>query len=78
MSVVLHVRICAGGRPKGRFLPRFRKGAAPRTLATLRNVAINLLRLAGAKNIAAGLRECGRSWTKALRLVGLQTPVASF
>jgi predicted transposase YbfD/YdcC len=48
-----------------------RKGAAAQTMAALRNLAIGLLRLAGVKNIAAGLRACQLSVTKALRLIGL-------
>jgi len=48
-----------------------RKGAGPRAMSTLRNVAIGLLRLAGAGNIAAALRHLGRNTAKVLRLVGL-------
>ena len=40
----------------------------------LRNVAISLLRLAGATNIAAAVRHCSRHTTKALRLIGLAVP----
>lgn len=48
-----------------------RKGAAAQAMAALRNLAIGLLRLAGVKNIAAGLRACQLSVTKALRLIGM-------
>jgi len=49
-----------------------RKGRAAHAMATLRNLAISLLRLAGATtNIAAGLRFCARHVSRALRLIGL-------
>jgi predicted transposase YbfD/YdcC len=35
---------------------QIRTGSGPRVMATLRNLAISVLRLAGAVNIAAGLR----------------------
>lgn len=50
---------------------RVRRGAAAQVMAALRNVAIGLLRLAGGKNIAAGIRECQLNVGKALRLIGL-------
>jgi hypothetical protein len=40
-------------------------------MATLRNLAISVLRRAGATNIAAGLRWAGRNPTRALGLLGL-------
>lgn len=58
-----------------------RKGNGPRAMAILRNLAIGLLRLAGASNIAAGLRHLGRKPAKVLRLIGLsstQVPRANF
>jgi hypothetical protein len=48
-----------------------RKGARAQAMAALRNLAIGLLRRAGARNIAAALRHCGRYVEKALRLIGL-------
>jgi predicted transposase YbfD/YdcC len=48
-----------------------RTGHAPRVMATLRNLAISVLRRAGATNIAAGLRWAGRNPTRALGLLGL-------
>jgi len=51
---------------------RVRKGTAARALATIRNLVIGLLRLAGATNIASGIRACMYSRRTALRLVGLQ------
>jgi len=48
-----------------------RTGNAPRVMATLRNLAISLLRLAGARNIAAALEWCGRKIRRPLRLIGL-------
>jgi hypothetical protein len=48
-----------------------RTGHSPRVMATLRNLAISVLRRAGATNIAAGLRWAGRNPTRALGLLGL-------
>jgi len=50
---------------------RVRKGAGAQVMAAFRNMAIGLLRLAGAKNIAAGLRYCQLRVQEALRLLGL-------
>ena len=44
--------------------------ATARAMATLRNLAISLLRLAGATNICAGLRWVARDPTRAAALVG--------
>lgn len=43
--------------------------ATARAMATLRNLAISLLRLAGATNICAGLRWVARDATRAAALV---------
>lgn len=48
-----------------------RKGSGPHVMASLRNLAINLLRLAGATNVAAATRTCGNMVRIALRLIGL-------
>lgn len=48
-----------------------RTGSGPRVMATLRNLAIGVLRLAGATNIAAGLRWAARVPARALALLGL-------
>jgi hypothetical protein len=48
-----------------------RRGRRPHAMATLRNVAISLLRLAGAQNIAAATRHLGRQRERPLRLLGL-------
>ncbi len=50
---------------------KIRVGNAPRTMATLRNVAISVLRLAGHINIAAGLRKMSRNVTRVLELLKL-------
>jgi Transposase DDE domain len=50
---------------------RVRKQAGPHVMASLRNLAISLLRMAGADNIAAAVRACGRQETRALRLLGI-------
>jgi len=51
---------------------RVRTGAGAQVMASLRNLAISLLRLAGARYIAPALRHCARSDPQALRLVGLR------
>ena len=48
-----------------------RRQRRPHAMATLRNVAISLLRLAGAENIAAATRHLGRQVERPLRLLGL-------
>jgi len=48
-----------------------RKGRRPQVMATLRNVAISLLRLAGATSIAAATRHLGRKLDRPLRVLGL-------
>ena len=50
---------------------RVRKNAGPHVMAPLRNLAISLLRMAGAENIAAAVRACGRKENRALRLLGI-------
>jgi hypothetical protein len=48
-----------------------RKGHGAQMLASLRNLAISLLRLAGAENIAAARRDMAACPAMALRLLGL-------
>jgi len=48
-----------------------RRGRRPHAMATIRNVAISLLRLAGAESIAAATRYLGRQVERPLRLLGL-------
>lgn len=50
---------------------RVRTGHAAQLLACLRNLAISLLRLAGARNIAAARRDLAACPALALRLFGL-------
>jgi hypothetical protein len=50
---------------------RLRTGNAPRALATLRNTAISLLRLAGVTSIAPTLRRNSRNPYQSLQLLGL-------
>lgn len=53
---------------------RIRTGAGPRVMATLRNLAISLHRLAGEPNIAAALRACCQRSSRAfIRLCGSRT-----
>ena len=51
---------------------RVRTGAGAQVMASLRNLAISLLRLAGARYIAPALRRCARSDPQTLRLIGLR------
>jgi hypothetical protein len=48
-----------------------RTGSGPRVMATLRNLAISVLRLAGVANIAQGLRWAARAPARTLALLGL-------
>jgi len=48
-----------------------RKADGPQVMASLRNLSISLLRMAGAINIASATRHLGRRSEKALRLLGL-------
>ena len=50
---------------------KVRSGSAPRALAAMRNLAISVLRLAGATNIARALRSVSRRPESALTLLGL-------
>lgn len=50
---------------------QIRTGAAPRLFATMRNLAISLLRLNGIKNIASGLRNLSWNVERALKLIGV-------
>lgn len=48
-----------------------RKGNRPQAMAGIRNLAISLVRLAGAESIAAATRYLGRHLERPLRLLGL-------
>ncbi|MFC5959898.1 transposase [Streptomyces pratens] len=50
---------------------QLRTGSAPRAVATWRNLAIGVLRLAGKSSIAAGLRHNARDAGRPLALLGL-------
>lgn len=50
---------------------RLRSGGLARILASLRNLAISILRLAGSENIAESLRECAWKVWPAFRLIGV-------
>jgi hypothetical protein len=50
---------------------RVRVGHGPQVMACLRNLAVSLLRLAGHRNIARGLRWAGRASTRAFGLLGV-------
>jgi hypothetical protein len=51
---------------------RIRRGAGAQVMASLRNLAISLLRMAGAEIIAPALRLCTRSNSLPFRLIGLE------
>jgi hypothetical protein len=48
-----------------------RKHNGPRVMASLRNVAISVLRIAGAWCVAKAIRWCARDVQRGLRLIGL-------
>lgn len=48
-----------------------RKGNGAQVMASLRNLAISLLRMAGARYIAPALRTCSRLGLGVIRLIGL-------
>lgn len=48
-----------------------RTGNAPQVMATLRNLALSVLRLAGATNIASAIRHCVRHPETAAALLGV-------
>ena len=50
---------------------QIRTGSSPRVFASLRNLAIALLRLSGVENIAKGLRNLSRNIEKSLELIGV-------
>ena len=52
---------------------RVRTGQGPRVMASLRNLAISALRLAGHTNIAKALRAMSRDTTRPLTLSGIQS-----
>lgn len=52
---------------------RIRKGNGPHVMATLRNLAISLLRMAGAHYIPPALRTSARIGTAVLRFLGITT-----
>lgn len=49
-----------------------RRRAAPQVMATLRNLALSILRKAGAESIAGGLRRGAHDSALVLRLVGVR------
>jgi hypothetical protein len=48
-----------------------RTGSLPRVMASLRNLVVGALRLAGHPNLAAALRHTGRDPTRPLAILGL-------
>lgn len=64
---VFYVRDEAFGEDRS----RIRRHAGPQVLAAFRNAALNLLRLAGSKNISASLRSCTWNLQHVLNLLGI-------
>jgi hypothetical protein len=57
---------------------RIRTGAAPHAMAAIRNLVLTVLRLAGATNLASGLRHFGWDPEQAITRLGLRSvPVYS-
>jgi hypothetical protein len=50
---------------------RVRKKAGPHVMASLRNLAMSMLRMAGTDNIAEALRFCAWNIKRPLRLIGI-------
>ena len=50
---------------------RIRKNGGPQVMATLSNLAISVLRMAGVRYIAKGVRRCSWDRTRTFRLIGL-------
>jgi hypothetical protein len=55
-------------------LPTPATGAAPRAMASLRNLAIGILHLRGHRTIAAALGRNARDATRVLPLLGITSP----
>jgi predicted transposase YbfD/YdcC len=53
---------------------QIRTGTAPRAMASLRNLAIGILRARGDRNIADALRRNARDATRVLPLLGITSP----
>jgi predicted transposase YbfD/YdcC len=53
---------------------QLRTGTAPRAMASLRNLAIGILRGRGDRDIAAALRRNARDATRLLPLLGITSP----
>jgi predicted transposase YbfD/YdcC len=53
---------------------QLRTGTAPRVMASLRNLAIAILRLRGWRNLAAALRRNARDASRPLALLGITSP----
>jgi len=51
---------------------RIRKGYGAQNMASIRNLAISILRMAGARYIPQAFRFCARKGLEVLRLVGVQ------
>jgi hypothetical protein len=52
---------------------RIRKGSGAQNMACIRNLAISILRIAGARYIAPALRACARMGVGVTRLIGMVT-----
>jgi len=79
-ELALHIRGHWGIENRGHYVrdrvfdedrSQVRTGGAPQVLATLRNLAMSILRLHGFKSIAAGLRWAGWDHRRAIALLGV-------
>jgi hypothetical protein len=61
-------------RDNGEDASQTRIGTAPRAMASLRNLAIGILRAHGWRNIAAALRHNARNATRPLAFLGITSP----
>jgi hypothetical protein len=81
MSILAQRPSSATARPAGGVLvhspaedaSQVRTGNAPRAMASLRNLAIGILRLHGHRNIATALRRNARDATRVLLLLGISS-----
>ena len=55
---------------------RVRKKAGPQVMASLRNLAMSILRMAGVDNVSEALRFCSWNRRRPLRLIGIEVTLA--
>jgi hypothetical protein len=70
MEVLHHIRDVTYGEDAS----QTRTGNGPQVMATLRNLAIGIFKLAGHRSIAAACRHHARDATRTLATLGLSPP----